>query len=409
MRIRLALAALALLAIAGWISLAFGVPRYHLREARRALTQFHPEQARVHLDSCLRTWPQSSEIHLLAARAARLADDTDGAEMHLQECERLDWSPAVTLERALLRAQNGDLDQVEGYLHYQVKEEHPDTVFILEALARGYVRLYRISQAQFCLKLWLEMEPNNTRALLAQGHMWAQVHNFTDAVGDFRRVLEVEGASAEARLGLANALLELAQPEEALPLLEELRQQQPDNPEVLVRLARCQVMLNRPDEALATLDDVLASHPDLAPALHGRAQVALQQGNPEEAEKLARRAVAANPYDYEQNYLLYECLKQCGKPKEAQKQFLELERIKKSLQRMQELARQDLQSAPNDPAVRYEMGMLCLGLGREEVGLGWLLSALQKAPEFKPAHAALAKYYQSKGDDERAEQHRKKM
>jgi predicted Zn-dependent protease len=405
-RLCLAGAALAFAGLATGLVLAFAMPRYHLRAARKALEQFHADEARTHLNACLKAWPASGEVHLLAARAARLADDPQAAEAQLQDCEKLDRSPEVVLERAMLHAQFGDVDRVEGYLRQQVVEEHPDTLFIMDALIRGYIRLYRVNLAQFTVKLWLERYPDSPQALLHRARMWESVHNYQDAAEDFRRVLAVDDTSAEARLGLANSLLELAQPAEALEHLEELRRQRPDDPQVLVRLACCQNTLNRPVEAREILDAVLAEHPDLPPALQGRAQIALQQGDSEEAERWARKAIEAAPYDYQVNYLFYQCLKQCGKSKEAQEQSAKVERIKASILRMQELGTHKLQATPDDPALRCEMGVLSIGLGQDEAGLGWLLSALQKAPDYKPAHAALAAYYERKGDSRQAAYHR---
>jgi tetratricopeptide (TPR) repeat protein len=396
----------ALLALVSWLLLAFALPRYHLRAARQALSDLHADLAQPHLAACLKAWPANPEAHLLAARAARLQGDSTTADEHLRQCEHQDWSPDVALERAMLRAQNGDLDKIEDYLRYQVEQDHPDTVLILDALVRGYIRVYRFNLAQLCLKRWLERQPDSTAALLHRARMWEMVHNYQDAAEDFRRVLQVDSASVEAQLGLANSLLELAQPGEALHYLEELQKQHPDDPQILVRLACCQNTLNNPAEAQVLLDKVLASQPDLVPAIQGRAQVALQLGNPEEAEEWARKAIALAPYDYQVNYLFFQCLKQCGKPKEAQEQFAKVERIKANVLRMQELGNRKLQAAPNDPALRCEMGTLCFEFGQDEVGLGWLLSALQKAPDYRPAHAALAQYYERKGDSQRAAQHR---
>jgi tetratricopeptide (TPR) repeat protein len=401
-----AVVAVALGGLATWLSIAEGLPWYHLRAARRALTDFHAQEASAHLAPCLKAWPQSSEVHFLAARAARLADDSDTAQAQLEECERISKSPEFAVEWAMLRAQNGDLDNVETFLRQQVLDDHPDTLFILDAMTRGYVRVYRFALAQYCLKLWLEREPNSAPALLHRARIWERIHNYQDAADDFRRVLEVDSSLSEARLGLANSLLELAQPAEALQHLEQMRQTQPDDPQVLVRLACCQNTLNRPADARVVLDQVLASHPDCTPALSGRAQVALQQGDADEALHWATKAMAVDPYDYQINFLYYQCLKQCGKQKEAQEHFVKVEKIKASILRMQELGTKKLQAAPNDPALRCEMGTLSINLGQDDVGLGWLLSALQKAPDYKPAHAALAEYYDRKGNSRQAAHHR---
>jgi tetratricopeptide (TPR) repeat protein len=407
-RRRMAVAGIALLlmGLAAWLFVAFALPWYHLRAARQALKQFRPEEARRHLAVCLAKWPQHSDVHFLAARAARLADDPVTAESQLDEAEQLERTEDCAVERAMLRAQNGDLDSVEAYLRRQVDTDHPDTIFILDAMVRGYARVYRFFLAQYTLKLWLDREPDSIHALWHRGQIWARLHNYQDAAEDFRRVLTIDAGMTEARLALANALLELAQPAEALEHLEQLREARPEDPQVLVRLACCQNTLNRPGEARVILDQVLAIEPDCTPALQGRAQVALQQGDAEEALKWAQKALDVDRHDYQANYLLYQCLKQCGKEKEAQAQFVKVERIKTNILRMQELGTKRLQAAPEDPALRYEMGMLSIEMGQEEVGLGWLLSAVQKAPDFKPAHAALADYYDRKGDSRRATLHR---
>jgi tetratricopeptide (TPR) repeat protein len=402
------LATLLLAGLAVWLVRAVVLPRYHWRAAGEAVVRFEPDEAQRHLAFCLAAWPQSSEVHLVAARADRLAGDSEAAEAQLQECERLGWSQAVVLERALLRAQNGDLDTVEAYLRHQLDEDHPDAVFILDALSQGYLRVYRFSLAQYCLNLWLERQSGNPRALLRRARLWDSMHDYAKAAEDFRHVLESDGSRTEARLGLATALLELGKPEDALHELEELRQQQPDDADTLVRLAACQNMLNRPEEAQATLDTVLAQHPRLTTALKGRAQVALRQGKPADAESWARKALAVEPFDFQANVLLHDCLKQEGKEKEAREQSAKVEGIKTSIARMQQLSTRELQAAPDDPAVRFEMGMLCLGLGQQEAGLGWLLSAVQKAPEYTPAHAALADYYTRHGDSSRAAYHRQR-
>src|SRR5205085_11878715 len=62
---------------------------------------------------------------------------------------------------------------------------------------------------------------------------------------------------------------------------------------------------------------------------------------------------------------------------------------------------------PNDAALRCRAGELFLRLGQESLGLNWLQSALQLEPEQPAAHQVLARYYEQKGDNVRAAQHRR--
>jgi Tfp pilus assembly protein PilF len=47
-------------------------------------------------------------------------------------------------------------------------------------------------------------------------------------------------------------------------------------------------------------------------------------------------------------------------------------------------------------------------MGQEELGERWLLSALHEDPSYQPAHAALADFYEKKGNQEDAAFHRQR-
>ena len=80
--------------------------------------------------------------------------------------------------------------------------------------------------------------------------------------------------------------------------------------------------------------------------------------------------------------------------------------MKKQLQRLREISEEQLTARPHDPALHCELGQLLLDLGRTDIGLNWLRSALEQDPRYRPAHAALAEYFQRQGDPEKAAYHR---
>src|SRR5262249_21291815 len=146
---------------------------YHYREAQRSLERREFDRARDHLARCLLAWPYSAEVPSLAAGPARRAGAYDDAKRYLKECQRLGGvAEALDLEKGLLRAQQGALAGLEGQLLSFVEQGHPDSVLILEALARGCLKTYSLPRAKHCLELWLEREPDNVQALLwrARGH-----------------------------------------------------------------------------------------------------------------------------------------------------------------------------------------------------------------------------------------------
>jgi tetratricopeptide (TPR) repeat protein len=382
---------------------------HEFRAGAAALARDHTAEARAHLGRCLQVWPSYPPAHLLAARAARRAQAFDEAERHLEACQPPGGKPDpnVALEGALLQAAMGDLDPVEEDLVTRADKDEAQAPLIREALTEGYLRMYRIRDALGCLEAWLASSPDDVRALALRARVYRQVGQSQKAVPDYQRVVELDPSRDDDRWGLAVCLLETGRYEEALTHLEYLRPRRPGDPDLVVRVARCQDGLGRPDEARQTLDAVLAEHPDCGQALRVRGQLALQDGRPEEAEPWLRRAAAALPYDYPTQWALYQALNQAGRTAEADAQKARAERLKDKVERLGELTTRLMPTRPNDPALHSELGTLLLSLGHKDLGERWLYSALRLDPDYGPAHAALADYYQEQGDTAKAAEHRR--
>ena len=383
---------------------------YQLREARSALEHYHPEEARGRLASCLKIWPGSVQAHLLASRAARQSGDFDEADRQLRACQELlgGSSDDVALEWALLQAANGNPREVDGFLQRRIEQDPALSPLVWEALAEGYIRVYRTFDALACVDYWLQLDPDSLRALELRGLAYQNGGAAQKAAEDLRRVIEREPTRGEARWRLALCLLDMGRYDEALPDLEQVARDRPDDPDVEVRLARCHNMLGRRDQARQILDDVLEKHPEHGLALRTRGQLAFTYEQPAEAEVWLRRAVKVWPNDYQAHYLLQQALQQQHKADEARAQQRLADETKERAERLGELKGRKLSEKPLDPALHYEMGVLLLRAGHQATGVGWLQSALDLDPDYRPAHAALADYYERQGDGNRAAEHRKK-
>jgi tetratricopeptide (TPR) repeat protein len=381
---------------------------YHVRAARSALEQYHAAEARTHCDACLKVWPDSVGTHLLASRAARQADAFEDSDQHLRQAQRLvhGTSDEIVLEWALLRAAGGDLADVEDYLHGRADREPARAPVIWEALAQGYLRMYRILDALNVLERWLERQPDNVQALSLRGNLWRQVKQAQKAAPDYRRAVELDPTREEDRWWLAVSVLEFGRYEEALKHLEVVQRSRPGDPEVLVRMARCHDGLGQAEQARQLLDAVLAEHPDHGPALWVRGQMLLANGQLADAEPWLRRAVAATPHDYAPNWALSECLRRQHKEAEAREQAARVEELKAEGERLADITHREMTVRPRDPALHAEMGTLLLKAGQREMGERWLLSALRLDPLYRPAHEALARFYAEHGQPEQAALHR---
>ncbi len=344
----------------------------------------------------------------------------------------------VALGPNLRRAEQGDLAGVEGSLRREVQNNHPDSIRILEALTKGYLRLYRLNDALWSTGEWLKLRPADPQAhywrarvydLLPEGSWnngsrengtwesgskvqnnagWgneAVVWNNPQAAAEYRRALEFDPELDAPRLRLAQYLLETSAPQEALSHFERLRRRHPGNPAVRLGLARCALALGRLEECRKLLDDLLADQPRDAAALAERGKLALQEGQAAEAENWLRRSLAIDPQDRLANYMLFQCLSRLGRPGEARRYRENFERIEADQSRLRDISRKTVDT-PNDPAPWTEGGILLLHTNREKEGLAWLLRAVGLDPHYRPANRALADYYQRRGEQVQAEKYR---
>jgi tetratricopeptide (TPR) repeat protein len=390
---------LLLLGVGGAAGGAYLWAEYHYEAGQRDLQRYRYPTAQTHFEACLRIWPRSPSVLLLAARSARQAGHFEAALRHLADGERIkaDNLEALRLERLLLQVQQGDLfPEVEPFLVAAAARRPAATPLILEALALGYVENLRLFDAQRCLDEWLRREPENPQAFFLRGRVQVRLTKIRAAVPDFQRALDLDPERDEVRRQFAEALLDSGSWQEAQKHFERLQQRQPADPAALLGLARCRAEAGELDEAGALLDNLLAVQADSPLALIERGRVSLQLGNPAEAEKWLRRAISLDPSDRRANYLLFESLAGQGKESEARQQQEKANQVLADLARLGEIF-EELNKSPENVALHHELGVLYLRNGQEAKGLRWFQRALKLDPSYPPTLQALAALEGGKG------------
>lgn len=393
---------------------AIGVREYALRQwqaAQAALKDDRLAEAKDRLDFCLRVWPRSPEVHLLAARVARLSADSAAAEAYLNRCLELQGgaTEAVQLEFLLVRLQGADADETMPALIDLVEKNHPQTPAILETLARYYMHRLRYKEAYACLSRWIEGYPDSAKPYHWRGWVLERLNNHKRAMQDYLQALELKPGLTRVRLRVAEMLLEEKRPLDALPHLEQLISQLPDSPEVQARLGQCRFLQGQMEEARRLLEAAAPHLPkDPALLLH-LAKLELQEGRVTEAEHWARRVLQLDSTDMEAHYTLASVLQFQGRSVEAAVELKEYERSKALVERLNTLLKEEAEHPTQRPDAPAEIGTILLGVGQgqEQLAVYWLELALERDPRHQPAHKALAEYYEKKGDTAQAASHRR--
>ena len=400
-----------LVVVFGAVAGIYGYAFHQLRVAETAIKNGHPAEAQGPLAFCLKVLPRSTKVHLLAARAARMLGDYPTTEMHLNTCRKLEngSTEAIQLEFLLLRAQTGEVDEVSNQLWSFIDNKHPDSVMIMETIANAFIHQLRYGPAHDCLTRWIQEEPDNARPLHFRGWVLERLDDHKDAMIDYQKALELDPGLFAVRLRVAEMLLEDKLPLEAVPHLERLRKQAPDNPEVLVALGQCRYLQGELQEAGRLLERVEKEAPDNLTVLLYMAKLEELDLRPVEAERRLRRLLEKDTANTEALLLLASVLRAQDRTEEAKAALDQFEQMKVVLESANRLLRNEAEHPTKDPAAAFEIGDLMLKMGQERVGTYWLSQALKRDPEHLPTHRALAEYYEKKGDLPRAAEHRRKL
>jgi Tfp pilus assembly protein PilF len=380
-------------------------PAVALAKAEQALNRHDLADARARLDVYLARWPGEKEALLLAARAARRSDACADAERFLTEYENaFGHSDASRLEWALLGAQQGDFMDEEDRLRSYVNRNHPDTTAILEALAKGYAVAYRRREAIATLNQLLKQNPSHVPALLLRGKVYESLRKADEAEEDFRRAVEHAPENAATHAALAEVLNQRGHTREAI-YHYEYALQRGTNSATHLGLARALTDAAELDEAERQLDELLTANPECADGLVELGRLALRRKRFAEAEPFLARAVRAAPWHRDGHQLHLLVLKELGRSEAASKcetRLAELRAEDGIGGRLKLRARDN----PGDTDARWDLWLWSLRNGQEEEKLAWLTEILRTDPRHAQAHKALAEYFEQAGQPRRAALHR---
>jgi tetratricopeptide (TPR) repeat protein len=138
----------------------------------------------------------------------------------------------------------------------------------------------------------------------------------------------------------------------------------------------------------ALLDASIAEFPDHPGLRASRARIDMAEGNIAQAFEGFSRALAVNPFDAHACYQRGLANSRLGKIAEAKRDLARAAELNALTAEMDRLNREAGRNR-DDPEIRYQLGRVCVSLGRPELGASWYLAALACDPRHPGATLGL--------------------
>lgn len=197
-------------------------------------------------------------------------------------------------------------------------------------------------------------------------------------IAELRGKLEASPDDAEIRRQLARALLEAHYLDEGIKLLEQIAEQEPDNPVYLLDLGNGYGLASRLPEAEAVYRRLLDKVPDHPIALHNLGNLAFRRDQIERSIELYQRAIAIKP-----DYLLARS--HLGDALQRANRFREAYRAYESTMQLQPTTPGELDAWDN---AWYQLAALDLKMGATKRAARYLEEFLRENPEHAKANWA---------------------
>ena len=221
-----------------------------------------------------------------------------------------------TIQRAIRRHQNGELEQAEA-LYREVLQLEPNNADALHLL--GVIANQR-GQNEIAVDL-IEKAIKVNQAVpfyhYNAGNAYSALNKFEEAVACYQRALLLNPDYYEALNNLGNALKGQGKLEEAITCYQRVLSLNPDYYEAFNNLGNALKDQGKLEEAMACHQRAIALKPDFYKAHTNLGVVLHDQGKMEEAIACYQHALTLNPDYYEALINLGNALREQGKFKEA--------------------------------------------------------------------------------------------
>lgn len=315
------------------------------------------------LEHLVRRFPNQPDAHEVKARLHAWKDETAEAAEAWQRCLQLEPSYSYAYEGlASVASQRGNHRRAIE-LYQKALAVNPDSSRTRTALAKALLAEGEIDEAVAVLQETVESSPTAIEAFYQLATAYQRRKELAKAKESYEKTLALEPRYAAAQIGLARVYTQLGLDEQARQHQEKYRQ-----------LRTGELKVSRQDRQ--RFDDLQATRQDVAELYTAAGRIYLAEGDPASAKLIWNRAALLDPQDVNSRRSLAWLHAQQGEPLQI-------------IRRLREMADLD----PENPTYPLEIGLLYLRMDRVAESEKTLEELCQKAPDYAPAQAALAKLY----------------
>lgn len=383
-----------------------------LNKVKESLQADDFEDAEKTLEEFLSRNPTDRDAWLLSAVVSRRTDKESEFKRALENATKYQALPIeVEFQRKLFATQRGEIEkQSELALLQDAERFSSDFVAgqTFEAIARGYLTTYRLTEAWGCIDHWLKWQPTSLSAHFMRAEIILRTQDAAGVIEPYREILKLDPNSKIAQEKLAVNLMAVNEVDEAATILRKLAKLLDSELTLSEQWSLIPVRSNKPQvwielaEAERRLGNIEAANEAISKAIemginaNQRARVSAIRGQVQLVEQKTEQAVGnflvaneLDPADIPTHHALGTAFEFLGKKELATRHRESAQKIRKSMDEVSRLTQQVITS-PNNPDIRMKIGQEFLKLGMASEGVGWIKTALECDANYEPARRFLS-------------------
>jgi Tfp pilus assembly protein PilF len=359
----------------------------------RQIDADQPEKMLDQIAGAERWLGRHGELEWLRAEVYRRTGDSVRLKKHVDRAMELGMKPERAKMPFWLRmAQEGSMDEPEQHLATMLQRGWRNKWAVYEPFLKGYIGAWRLGDGNRLLSLWREQEPDSPKIDYWEAALKTVDYQIAPATDLFFKAVAKDPSYHQARLKLAELLVEQSKLPEAEEQFRLLVQQRPDDPQVLTGWARCLMNQGKSQEALKALSKLGEATVSEAPLLFLKSQAAFEAGEHQQAAKWLEELCGRWPEVAPYRELQARNFQSLGETAASEKSFA----IASASQAKQESINRLIAQLDQDPAnleVRQQLGTMMMYFLSPEAGSAQLLSALRLEVAQPEVHRLLVDYY----------------